>query len=87
MVYEEECQAAQIDPRAVQSIASRIERAALDAARLGIQIFGGSGSGTLRFDGRDGQGALILADMQGNWSGGDGACGPAADGLMRGETI
>jgi hypothetical protein len=84
IVNEAECLAAGIDPRRVGSIARRIERAALEAQALGVQIFGGS-DGSLRYYGLDHSRPLILADMSGNWSGGDGSAGPDEDGLMRGE--
>lgn len=86
IVNHEECNAASIDAKKVASIARRIEKAALEAESLGIQIFGGS-SGTLRFYRGMGMNerSLILADMSGNWSGGDGGCYPDESGLMRGE--
>ncbi len=81
---ERECEAAGLDLKKVRSIASRIERAALEAQAMGIQVFGGSSTGTLRFD--DGKGPpLIIAVMDGNWSGGDGGEMPGDDGLMRAE--
>ena len=84
MVNEDECIAAGLDPDTVNKLARRIERAAKEAKRLGIQVFGGSGSGSLRFD--DGSDRLlVLADMDGNWSGGDGGTYPDATGLLRGE--
>jgi hypothetical protein len=47
-------------------------------------VFGGSGSGTLRFvDG--GNGALVVADLDGLFGGGDGANNSRDDGLLRGE--
>lgn len=84
MENEEECRAAGIDPAKVRSIASRLQRAARDAEKLGLQVFGGAHSGSLRYD--DGsQKQLILAEMDGSWSGGDGATSRDANGLLRGE--
>jgi hypothetical protein len=81
---EDECAAAGIDPKKIASIARRIERAAVEARALGVQVFGGSGSASLRFD--DGERhMLILANIDGNWSGGCGAEMSDAAGLMRGE--
>lgn len=84
IVYESECLAAGLDPAEVRRIARRIERAAKDAQRLGLQVFGGSTSGSLRFD-DGGRRPLIVADMGGSWSGGDGAAMPDDAGLLRGE--
>lgn len=84
ILNEDECAAAGVDPKKVASIARRIERAAVEARALGIQIFGGSGSGSLRFD--DGQQRmLVLANVDGSWSGGCGAEMADGEGLMRGE--
>lgn len=88
--YENECEAAGLDPKEVERIAKGLSRYARQADKLGIGIFGGSGSGSLRFrdeagknieDGR----ALVIADIDGQFDGGDGACDDAADGLLRGE--
>lgn len=70
----------------VLAIARRIERAARDARKLGITVFGGSGSGSLRFDEGGGSSrALILADLDGAWDDGDGATREDENGLRRGE--
>lgn len=91
-VYEEECVAAGLDPKKVASIARRLDRAAKDATALGLTVFGGSGSGSLRCSGsalgyQAGVhcGPLIVADLDGSWDGGDGGFGPGPDGLQRGE--
>lgn len=84
-IENEDCvEAAGLDLKQVRSIARRIEKAALEAQAMGIQIFGGTGGGTLRYD-DGGDKMLILASMDGNWSGGDGAELPDDNGLMRGE--
>lgn len=90
-VYDAECRAAGIDPEAVSRIARRMERAARDAQKLGLTVFGGSGSGSLRVTSSaigatimDGN--IVVAHIDGGlWDGGDGACGRGPDGLMRGE--
>lgn len=60
-----------LDAKKIESIAARLSRAAREAHALGIKVFGGSGAGTLRID-CDGR-PLIIADLQGNFDGGDGA--------------
>jgi hypothetical protein len=83
-VKEDECAAANLDPKKVASVARRISRAAMDAKAMGLVVFGGSGSGSLRFnDGGDGQ--LIVAELDGPFDGGDGATWNKADGLLRGQ--
>ena len=83
----DEIKAAGLDPKKIASIARRIEKAALEAQKMGVQIFGGSTAGTLRFSDNECSGALILANMEGDWNGGDGAYGfiDFCDGLIRGE--
>jgi len=84
----DECDAAKLDIKKVESIARRLSSAAKEADALGMHIFGGAGSGTLRFD--DGEGcmgaqSLIIADLDGRFDGGDGAEEPDEGGLIRGE--
>lgn len=86
IVNEEECREAGLDPYYVGRIASRLESAAKDAGRMGLTVFGGTGSGDLRVYANDGKGSLICATMGGRWDGGDGGHGPSEDGLIRGET-
>lgn len=87
IVYEDECRAQGVDPKKVRSIAMRLERAARDAQKLGLLVFGGAHSGSIRGDDdpKRSMGRLILADVSGSWDGGDGGACPAEDGLMRGE--
>ncbi|MFD1034118.1 hypothetical protein ACFQ15_05585 [Sphingomonas hankookensis] len=90
MALDDECRAAGLDPVEVDRIARRIARAARDAQRLGLTVFGGSGHGSLRLCGNtDDRGRpLIVAGIDaGSWDGGDGGYGPANDGLNRGEGI
>jgi len=81
IVNEPECEAAGVDPEAVKKMAKLLERAGKMSEALGVTIFGGSGSGSLRSD------DLILCRIySGHWDGGDGAEGlPSPDGLLRGE--
>lgn len=80
----DECKAAGLDAKEVERIAKGLTRYALQAEALGIQIFGGTGSGSLRYD--DGcPGRLIVAELNGNFDGGDGGERPSSDGLRRGE--
>lgn len=85
----DECIAAGLDPAVVGRIAGRISRAARDAQKLGLIVFGGSGFGSLRTIEHDGDDrALVVAMIDGgSWDGGDGGCGPSSDGLTRGEGL
>lgn len=83
-VYEKECESSGLDQKKVESLAKRISKLAIEAHKLGLFIFGGSGSGTLRM--HDGSGRpLIIAAIDGEFDGGDGACWLDPQGLMRGE--
>lgn len=89
-VNERECDIAGQDPKVIKRLANRLQKIANECGELGITIFGGSGTGSLRgFDGNRQRGLggrmLILADIGGNFDGGDGGCTPDEDGLMRGE--
>jgi hypothetical protein len=91
-INPDECRAAGIDPKIVNSLARRLQSITDEAEVLGITLFGGAGGGSLRFRPKsaskvhDPLGALILASVSGPWDGGDGGYGPATDGLIRGET-
>lgn len=86
-VNEKECAAAGLDPDTVRNLATRLERCGKEAARLGLTIFGGSGSGDLRSSrlriGSE-QRRVIVAHVTGSWDGGCGACSDV-DGLECGE--
>ncbi|MDU4254589.1 hypothetical protein [Pseudomonas sp.] len=84
-VNEDECRAAGLDPAEIARIARGLSRYAKEAQRLGLCVFGGSGSGSLRYDDYP-RGNLIVADLDGIFDGGDGASCPDSDGLLRGET-
>lgn len=72
---EDTCRKLKLDPKKVESLARRLTRAAKDADKLGLFIFGGSGSGTLRsrenIDGHE----IVVAHLGSvsSWDGGDGA--------------
>ena len=70
----------------ITSIARRISKAAKEAREMGIEVFGGTGSGTLRYNDSVGQGGgLILAYLDGIFDGGCGATCEDDYGLLRGE--
>lgn len=86
LVNIEEIEAAGLDVKVVRSIARKLSNAAKEAEKHGIQIFGGSGSGSLRFNDSHEMGNLIIAHLDCyNWDGGDGGNCFDADGLERGE--
>lgn len=88
-VNEDECEAAGLDPKEVERIAKGLSRYAREARKLGIEIFGGSGTGSLRFDDGKPPGRLIIAFLDGHFDGGDGGQGSSTenqDGLIRGES-
>jgi len=92
-VNERECDAAGQDHERVKRLATRLKRLANECEELGITIFGGSGTGSLR--GRDAnmgraysmRGQLILAETMGPFDGGDGVASPDENDLLRGEGI
>ena len=76
------------DLKAITSIARRISKAAKEAEAMGIEVFGGTGNGSLRYNDGKGIGAsagLIIADLDGRFDGGDGGVSPDSNGLLRGE--
>lgn len=93
-LYEDECRAAGKDPREIEELAREFSKLGRRARKMGITVFGGSGTGTLRYaqrsengvrDYEDHRGSLILADIDGHFDGGDGSCDYRFDGLLRGE--
>lgn len=85
LTYRAECEAAGLDPKEVERIAKGISRYVKQAEALGLKVFGGSGSGSLRFE-DGGPGALVVADLDGDYDGGEGGTDYHTDGLQRGET-
>lgn len=85
-----ECERAGLDPKRVGALARRLSKNAADAQAMGLSIFGGSGTGSIRWhdpisnDAR--QGPLVVAFLSPYvFDGGDGACTEDELGLMRGE--
>lgn len=77
-----------LDEKKVASIARRLSKVAKEADTMGITIFGGSGSGSLRiYNSDDGIEArpLVLAELDGHFDGGGGACWKDEEGCLRGE--
>ena len=81
----DECEAAGLDFEEVERIARGLSRYGKQAHELGITVFGGSGSGELRFDDDIGFGSLKISEIDGNFDGGDGGDQDWGDGLLRGE--
>jgi len=85
---EDECIAADLDVDEIDLLAGRISRAMRRLDDLDVFVFGGAGTGTLRYKDKhaDKRGSLIVADLDGDYDGGDGADNPLnEDGLLRGE--
>ena len=87
MENTKECKKAGLDPKEIGRIAKGLSRYGRQAEKLGITIFGGSGSGDLRIHDTEGleERALILASIDGSFDGGDGSCREDSEGLLRGE--
>lgn len=73
-VDEELCERFGLDPRRVLSIARRISKAAMEAREMGLTVFGGAHSGSLRVDDAvtQGPGYSEVAELDGSFDGGDG---------------
>ena len=73
-IDQELCESFGLDPKRVKSIASRLSKAAKEAKEMGLTVFGGSGSGNLRFNGAElqGPGHSEVATLDGHF---DGGCG------------
>jgi hypothetical protein len=69
-VDDDKCNEFALDPKTIASIARRISKAAVEANALGLKVFGGSGSGTLRIFGKGTSGNVAMLD--GTFDGGDG---------------
>lgn len=84
-VYQEECEAEGVDPKRIAQIARGISRYARELESMGLGVFGGGTGGSIRGK-ADSRGRLVLATLDGEFDGGDGAYGADDDGLMRGES-
>ena len=85
-VHRDECEAAGVDPEKLKRLAARLSKCGKELKEMGLEVFGGSGSGSIRTSmGFDGKGQLVLADIDGSYDGGDGAASYGEDGLLRGE--
>lgn len=84
-VNPDECKAAGLDVKAVARIARGISRYAKQARSMGVEVFGGGGSGTLRFRDSLTKGALVVAHLDGRFDGGAGDEMDFGDGLLRAE--
>ena len=80
-VLLEGCEHAGLDENEVGRIAKGLSRYARAADRLGLTIFGGSGEGTLRTSDD-----LVVAFLDGQFDGGDGAIMSDDNGLEWGES-
>lgn len=70
-VDTDRCVAFGLDPKEVRAIARRLSRAAMDAKKLGLVVFGsGTGTGLLRL--ASGGMAGDVAELDGHFDGGDG---------------
>ena len=89
-VLEKECTYAGLDVKEVASIARGLSKYARKAEKLGLHIFGGSGTGQLRWE-EDAMAhndhVLIVAFLDGHFTGGDGSAGYiySEEGLVRSE--
>ena len=87
MIIEESClylDMTDVEVAELKKIAAGFSRYGRRAEKLGIHVFAGSGTGSLRMsDGTDR--AIILAWLDGIYDGGDGACREDENGILRGE--
>ncbi len=84
IVNDDECKKAGLNAKEVTRIARGLSRYGRQASKLGITIFGGAGSGSLRFNDGNPQ-KLILAAIDGDFDGGDGGNSYTLDGYERSE--
>lgn len=82
---ERECTKAGKDLEAIERLAADFSVLGKRARKLGVYIFGGSGSGTIRWQDPGDDRPLVLASIDGNFDGGDGAIRYDSEGLERGE--
>lgn len=68
-IDEVRCRNLGLDPLRVKSVARRISAAVQEANRMGLVLFGGSGTGDLRVSGGS---RGVVAVLEGRFDGGDG---------------
>ena len=85
-VDHDACRKVHLDVKKIESIARRLSKAAHEAELLGITVFGGSGTGSLRIHDDPRNNALILAQLNGVFDGGDGGYHEDDEGFLRGES-
>lgn len=82
---EDECEAAGIDAKKVESLARRYAALARESKKLGVYVFGGSGLGTIRHYHTNDQPLILASITPYGFDGGCGATRTDDDGLLRGE--
>jgi hypothetical protein len=94
LVFEDACRRAGLSISEVHRIARGLERYAMQAHKLGLQVYGGTlglqvyggTHGSLRFtDNRGSRPLIVAASIRGSRHGGDSGCSPDEEGLLRGE--
>ena len=82
MIYDNAVEEKKIDEKKLESIVRRLSKIGREMDKMGLQLFGGSGSGTLRTSDH-----TIIADIDGAgcFDGGDGGCRVDDKGILRGE--
>lgn len=79
------CIAAGVDPMKVESLAKRLEKLGKEAEKMGLHIFGGNGTGSLRTNESVNDSNIVVAHIcGGHWDGGDGH-EMEIDGIIYGE--
>lgn len=85
-INEAECKEMNLDIKEVTNITKGLERYLKRANKLGLTVFGGTGTLSLRIEDGSGNGKLIVADCDStNVDGGCGSHSDYGDGFIRGE--
>lgn len=84
---ERECELVGLDPKSVERISNRLDKVMRDAKALGISLFCGGVSPTLRYNDNDQSRRLLIVGYCtfNNQDGGDGGCCEDSEGVLRGE--
>jgi hypothetical protein len=69
-VNTEYCEELGLDVKLVESAVRRLSKAARELEEMGLTVFGGAGSGTVRMMSHDP--GKVLANLDGRFDGGDG---------------